>query len=359
MASHFQSKPNAKKILLIKIGAMGDLVIASTFFDNLRKVYPKAHILLLTGKSCFNAVKHNPCIDEFILADDNTLYKGNLFSRLRELFRIVFQLRKYSFDLTFIMHRAWQFNVLAYLVGTPRRVGFARGNEGITLTDSAPQKPNQNERESYLDLLRLLNLQVKYERTFYYYSKDDKIFLPDFLSQHQVLEQTPVLAVVPGGGHNVAQGLMATRRWPADRYIELAKQFKKYYGGKIFLVGGPGDREVAKTIALESSNCIDATHLSLGQMASLFERCQAVVGNDCGPLHIATAMQKPTISIYGPTNPNQWASPDSHNTILFKKIECSPCFYHGKFPECDHLSCLTSIEVSEVMNHLKIKLPPL
>ena len=106
MTSHFPSKPNAKKILLIKIGAMGDLVMASTFFDNLRKVYPKAHILLLTGKSCFNAVKHNPCIDEFILADDNTLYKGNLFNRLRELFRIVFQLRKHSFDLTFIMHRA-------------------------------------------------------------------------------------------------------------------------------------------------------------------------------------------------------------------------------------------------------------
>ncbi len=332
--------------------------MASSFFDNLRRNYPEARILLLTGKSCFDAVKNNPCIDEFILANDTILYKGNLLNRLGELFRIVLRLRKYSPDLAFVMHRAWQFNVLAYLVGIPRRIGFARGNEGMMLTDSVSPKSGQNERESYLDLLRLLNSQVKYERTFYYYSDDDKNFLPDFLKQHEVSEQTPVLAIVPGGGQNVAQGLMATRRWPADRYIELAKHIKNDYGGKIFLVGGPGDREVAQNIALKSPNCADATHLSLGQMASLFERCLAVIGNDCGPIHIATAMQKPTISLYGPTDPTQWASPDSHNTILYKKVECSPCFHHGKFPDCDHLSCLTSIEVSEVMNHLKQKLPP-
>ena len=339
--------------MVIKLGAVGDLVIASAFFDNLRKKFPHANILLLTGKSCFNAIKNNPCIDEFMVVNDATLYKGKLFSRLSELFQIVLKLRKYSRDLVFVMHRAWQFNLLAFLTGIPRRVGFARGNEGIMLTHTVIAQPGRNERESYLDLLRLLNLQVSYERTFYYLSEDDRSFLSDYLNQHQVSDQTPVLALIPGGGQNVAQGLMATRRWPVDRYIELAGNFKNAYEGKIFLVGGPGDREVAQAIASESSNCIDATHLSLGQMASLFERCQAVIGNDCGPLHISTALQRPTISIYGPTDPDQWASPDSHNTIIHKKIECSPCFHHGKFPNCDHLRCLTLIEVDEVFDRIQ------
>jgi lipopolysaccharide heptosyltransferase II len=353
MASNSPPKPNAKNILLIKLGAVGDLVIASSFFDNLRKNYPNAKISLLTGKPSLEIVQNNPCIDEFILADDATLYKGNFFSRLRELFRIVLQLRKYSFDLVFVMHRAWQFNILAYLVGIPRRVGFARGNEGIMLTDVVIPNPSRNEREHYLDLLRTINIPAEYQRTFYYFSEDEKKFLPAYLLKQNITEEEPVMALIPGGGENVAQGVMVTRRWPISRYIALVKKFKNDYGGKVIIVGGPGDRELAKDILKAVPDCINATDLKIGHMASLFQRCQVVIGNDCGPLHISTALQRPTISIYGATDSRQWASPDKENKVLHKNISCSPCFNDGNFPVCEHLSCLNYISVEEVYQHVQ------
>jgi ADP-heptose:LPS heptosyltransferase len=62
----------------------------------------------------------------------------------------------------------------------------------------------------------------------------------------------------------------------------------------------------------------------------------------------------PTIGFYGPTNPKQWGSPKTSDTILFKEeVECSPCYKDGKFPDCDHLTCLTSIEVEEVWTKMQ------
>ncbi len=342
-----------KKILIIKLGAVGDLVIASSFFDNLRKKYPDAHILLLTGKSCFDTVKNNPCIDEFMVVDDTILYKGKILRRLLELLRIVTQLRKHHLDLAFVLHRAWQFNILAYLIGVPCRVGFARGNEGIMLTNFVVPNPSRNERELYLDLLRAIDIPAKYERTFYYFSEDEQKFLPEYLSKNNISNEDRVMALIPGGGENVAQGVMVTRRWPANRYIELINKFKKDYGGKIFLVGGPGDHEVSESIRKSIPDCINATDLKIGEMAALFERCHVIIGNDCGPLHIATALQKPTISIYGATDPKQWASPDKNNIIIRKNMSCSPCFHEGKFPACEHMSCLNYIEVDEVYQHIQ------
>ncbi len=353
MAPSSPSKPNAKRILLIKLGAVGDLVIASSFFDNLRQNYPDAKILLLAGKSSYETIKNNPCIDEFMVVNDSILYKGKLVNRLCELFRIVFQLRKYSLDLVFVMHRAWQFNVLAYLVGIPRRVGFARGNEGVMLTDIVVPNPSRNEREHYLDLLRVVNIPAEYNRTFYYLSENEKNFLPGYLRQNNISAEDPVMALIPGGGENIAQGVMVTRRWPANRYIALIKKFKSDYGGKVFLVGGPGDRRVAEDILQAVPDCINATDLKMGEMASLFQRCQVVIGNDCGPLHISTALQRPTVSIYGATDPRQWASPDKNNIIIRKNIPCSPCFNDGNFPACEHLSCLNYIAVDEVYQYVQ------
>lgn len=345
------NKTDIPKILLIKLGAVGDLVLASPFFDRLRNHFPHSEIVLVVGRSSYLAVENNPCIDRLILADDFVLYKGRLLTRSLELLRLVARLRKEDFDLAFVLHRAWPFNLLAYLTGTPVRVGFGRGREGVFLTHPTAVHRVQNERESYLDLLRTMDIPSVYKQTYFFLDQEEKDFLNLFLERYGIGSDEEMLAIAPGGGDN-AKSSMVTKRWPMENYIGLIRRVQQEHPCRVVLCGGPGDRTITNSILESCPDCIDATDLSFGDMASLFRRCRAFVGNDSAPNHIASALGIPCIGIFGPTDPRQWAPPDSNSHVVIKPVECHPCFNDGKFPECSHIKCLTSITVDDVWQHL-------
>ena len=349
----FVIKPAPKNIVLIKLGARGDLILASPFFKNLKQHYPEASIKLLTGNDSFDAVKTNPYIDEFVLVNDKNIYMGNIFERFIEVFRILKKLREQSIDIIFVMHRAWQFNILGLLSGVPNRVGFQRGSESLGLTNVCPETNIQNETKSYLDLLRSVNIPIKNNETFYNINKGDRDYVFNFLNQHQASSHRPVLGIIPGGGKNIASGDRSIKRWPVNRYIELSKKFIDNYRGKVFLIGGVEDSELINSIILDVPSCIKVTHFDLGKAAALINSCDLIIGNDCGPIHISNALNKPTISIFGPTDPLQWASIKENNIIVRNEIPCSPCYLHGLFPNCEHKTCLNSIGVWQVYKHLQ------
>ena len=347
------NKTDIPKILLIKLGAIGDLVLASSFFDQLRKTFPHSEIVLVVGRSSHSAVEHNPNINRFILADDYVLYHGGLWLRSLECLRLIYKLRKEAFDLAFVLHRAWPFNLLAYLVNIHTRIGFGRGHEGMFLTHPTLVHPIQNERESYLDLLRKINVPAVYKKTFYYLSDEEKSFLGLFLERYNISNDEKVIIFAPGGGDN-AKSTMVTKRWPVENYINLIKRIQNKKPCRVILAGGPSDREITDQIILSCPECLDATDLSFGDMASLFRRCSLFIGNDSAPNHIAASMGIPCIGIWGPTDPRQWAPPDSNsNIIIHEGIECHPCFKDGRFPACSHMKCMTSITVDDVWERVQ------
>ena len=347
------NKTDIPKILLLKLGAVGDLVLASSFFDQLRKSFPHSEIVLVVGRSSYSAVEHNPNINRFILADDYVLYHGGLWLRSLECLRLIYKLRKEAFDIAFVLHRAWPFNLLAYMVNITMRVGFGRGHEGMFLTHPTEVHPIQNERESYLDLLRNVNIPAVYEQTYYYLSNEEKNFLSLFLERYNIKPEEEVIVLAPGGGDN-AKSTMITKRWPVGNYVDLIKRFQNERNCRIILAGGPGDRVITNNIIKLCPDCLDATDLSFGDMASLFRRCSLFIGNDSAPNHIAASVGIPCVGIWGPTDPRQWAPPDPNSTIIIHEgIECHPCFKDGRFPACSHIKCMTSITVDQVWAHLK------
>ena len=346
------NKTDIPKILLIKLGAVGDLVLVSPFFDQLRKHFPHSEIVLIVGRSSYAAVENNPNIDRITLADDYVLYHGGLLARLTEFFRLIVKLRKEEFDLAFILHRAWPFNLLAYLTDTPVRVGFGRGHERMFLTHPTSVYKIQNERESYLDLLRKMNIPAVYKQTYYFLSDEEKDFLGLFLERYGIGSDEEMIAISPGGGDN-AKSTMVTKRWPVQNYIGLIQRIQNDRPCRVILCGGPCDREITSEIMESCPNCLDVTDLSFGDMASLFCRCSIFIGNDSAPNHIASAMGIPCVGIFGPTDPRQWAPPEAHSSIVIHEVECHPCLKEGKFPECSHMKCMTSITVEDVWHHLK------
>ena len=350
------NKTNIPKILLIKLGAVGDLVMVSPFFDQLRKHFPHSEIVLVVGRSSYTAVEHNPSITRFILADDIDLYRGGLFIRSLEFFRLIFKLRKEGFDLSFVLQRAITFRLISCLVGVPVRVGLGRGRKDLFLTHSVSNHKIQNESELYLDLLRKLDIPAAFEKTFYYLSDEEKDFLDLFIERYGIASGEQVVAIAPGGGES-SKRRMFTKRWPVQNYIELIQRLQRERSSRVILVGGPGDREVTNSVIQVCPNCIDATDLSFGEMASIFRRCNLFLGNDSAPLHIAASMGINCIGIFGPTDPQQWAPLNQNSSFVVKPVECHPCLIDERFPKCSHIRCLTSITVGDVWQQLESTKP--
>jgi heptosyltransferase-2 len=265
---------------------------------------------------------------------------------------LIFKLRKEEFDLSFVLQRAMPFRLLSCLVGVPVRVGFGRGRKDLFLTHSVSNHQIQNESESYLDLLRKMDIPAVFEKTFYYLSDEEKDFLDLFLERHSIASGEQVVAIAPGGGESTKR-TMLTRRWPVQNYIQLIQRLEDERSCRVILVGGPGDREVTNRIIQISPDCLDATDLSFGDMASVLRRCNLFIGNDSAPLHIAASMGIPCIGIFGPTDPHQWAPLDQNSSVVIKPVECHPCFIDETFPKCSHIRCLTSVTVDDVWGQLE------
>jgi lipopolysaccharide heptosyltransferase II len=356
MTSNATPGKNPEKILMIKLGAIGDLVMASPFFHQVRRGFPKSRLVLLVGRSCVQAVENNPHIDRLVVADDSGIFLGSLGARLLEAGRLLRLLRREKFDLVFVLHRGWQFNLLARLAGIPLRVGFARGREGMTLTRGVALEPSRNERETYLDLLRALGFAAECADDGFFTTDAERRAATRFLNEHSVAGQDVLLiAVAPGGGRNV-KTFMPSKRWPLPNYIRLIGKIAAETSARIILCGSADERDLIAQIRTQYPACLDATHLSLGESAALLRQCGLFVGNDSAPLHIAAAMGVPTLAFYGPTNPLELAPPGPRNTVIHKQVECSPCYDQGRFPECHHLQCLRAISVDEAWSAVLAKL---
>lgn len=250
------------------------------------------------------------------------------------MFRLIVLLRKERFDTVFVLHWAWQFNVLVFLCGIPVRVGFKRNLGRLFLTHPVRADENQNNREAYLRLLKIFGVSARYQKSHYYLSEQENRFLETFVAEHRMDAEEQLIALAPGGGRNIKQ-TMLTRLWPVDRYIELIGNFLQAGPYRIVLIAGPDDGPVIQPILDRYPQCIDTSALSFGEKASLLRRCRLLVGNDSAPIHMASALSVPTYSLWGPTNPKRYGDPAQHHTTFFKKVECSPCYSYGEFPACN------------------------
>ncbi len=139
------------------------------------------------------------------------------------------------------------------------------------------------------------------------------------------------------------------RRWPAKRFAAVANGLVERHGARIILTGGPGEEEIARTVAtLVQTPVIDlAGRTSLGGLAALISRLDLFITNDTGPAHIAAALRVPSVTIFGPADVRRWSPLDtSRHVAMHRSVECSPC-RHRVCP-IDH-RCMAWIEASEVL----------
>jgi lipopolysaccharide heptosyltransferase II len=331
-----------KRILIARTDRVGDVLLSTPVIEALRDRYPNAYIAMMVSPYAREIVQGNPYLDEVIIYDKDAKHKSWLGSM-----RFASKLRKKKFDLALILHPTNRVHLVAFFAGIPRRIGYDR-KMGFLLTDRlkhTKQLGEKHELDYNLQLLSPLGITPKDKRLYMPLRPEAEIWAKSLLLREGVKETDKLLAIHPGAS-------CPSKIWPNERFAEVADRLKEKYGFKTIIISGPKDMKRAEAVlAKMRSQALDlAGKTSLAQLASLLKRCSLFISNDSGPVHIASAIGTPVISIFGRNqkglSPKRWGPTGKYDRYLHKEVGCIECLAHNCKKE---FACLKAISVDDVL----------
>lgn len=332
-----------KRILIVRTDRIGDVLLSTPVIKTLRDNYPNAYIAMMVSPYAKDIVEDNPYLDAVIIYDKDGKHKS-----WRRSLKFARNLRKRRFDLAVILHPTNRAHLVTFFAGIPRRIGYNR-KFGFLLTDGiehTKQLGQKHELEYNLDLLRCIGI-VDYDKNIFMPIREDsEKWADDFLKQEGLKVNDKLLAIHPGAS-------CPSKIWPNERFSEVADRLAAKYGFKVLVIAGPKDVTLAQNVSKNMRNL--AVNLggktSVTQLASLLKRCALLISNDSGPVHIASAVGTPVISIFGRSQkglgPKRWGPINKRDRILHKEIGCIECLAHN----CEKsFACIKAISIDDVLN---------
>ncbi len=276
-----------QRILVIKLRAVGDVILSTIVTKNLRLAYPDARIHYLTERPSLDVVKGNPYVDDVLVYDRKTMSGLDLIRAVR----------RGRYDTVIDLFGNPRTALVTRLSGAERRVGFRF--RGRAYAYNLPVEPRGNKvhnTQFNLDALAPLGIEVKDRRIHFAFGDEDLRFVESFLPP-PFTPGSLVVCINTGGG-------WYTKRWGLDRFAVLADRLVEEFKAQIVLPWGPGQLPDVEEIQRRMSrSAFIPPATTLRQLGALLSRCSIVVTNDSGPMHIAAAVGTPVLGIYGPTDP--------------------------------------------------------
>jgi len=345
----------SQRILVVRLSAIGDVVMASGLIPALAARWPGAEISWLTELATVPLLRHNPALREVIAwprAAWQELWKRRRFGELwRAVRRFRAELRARQFDVVIDAQGLLKSGVLAWLAGAPRRVGLlSREGSRWLMTERVGARPGDDPRMSheYRDLADHLGAP---EGSF-------RLDLAVGAAPRQAAQAALAAAGVPlGPASRFAVLAPFTTRpqkhWFDDRWAALAGALRAE-GLAPVLLGGPADRDAAARIVAMNPLLIDLVgRLKLDETVAAIADAALLVGVDTGLTHMGTALGVPTVGLFGSTRPYLDAG-TPRTAILYEPLPCSPCRRH---PTCGGaFHCMRHWSVELVMAQVRRQL---
>lgn len=333
-----------RRILLIKPSSLGDIVHALPAVSALRTRFPCAHITWLVKRQWAEILEGNPDVDEVLAVD----------FRVRDWLSIIARLRRSKFDLAVDLQGLIRSGLLGFLSGAPERVGFAAGREGSPFFYTqrvrlASQEPKNwrlfpmHAVERNLMVAAHLGADIRSVRFPLPAFSDDEKQVDSWLQGAGIREDEKLVAIAP-------VDRLGVRSWPLDRFVAVAAALSRNPCVRIVLIGTSGQRWVAEQFLRPvGSQLVDLVgETRVRQLSVLFRRMHLVISNDSAPMHIAAAVGTPVLGLFGPSNSNRARPLGEQHAVLRTELPCSPCGL-SICKNRNHLECLTSIEVDDVV----------
>lgn len=305
---------------------IGDAVMTIAALREIRRIFRDSQIALLVKPWVAGLFAAADYIDELIAPQDWVKDGVGDYLCVQRL------LREYRFDAAILLPNAASSALLAWSARIPRRAGFATGGRSLLLTDAIPLTKETKcgfQLFSYLRLVSEIEKRwvgadtVRFDHPRYELELGarERAQGRELLAAHGLRPGQPVVAMVPGSTNSRA------KRWLPSRFAEAAEALREKFGAQIILMGAAGDRETGEQVTAQSreqiGNLIGRT--SLRETIAILANCDLVISNDTGPAHIAAALRRPVLTIFGPTNFNSIRPYSDTAETIHQPVECSPC----------------------------------
>lgn len=357
-----------RKILLIKLSAVGDVVHTIPVLNKLRRRYPTAQLDWLVTPAIAELLRHHPAITNIIEFEREAWSTPWRLAPFASYARLATKLRRAAYDLVVDMHGQFRTAGLTLATGASARIGFDRPRAGVW--DASPRKfPEQARKHAwqgaregswvaythhipvptldlhavdrYLNVGPILGLDRETADFSFPIPQSAILRVETLLAQHGV-NSTDIVIMAPGT-------IWETKHWGSDRFAKVAGHFLSK-GFAVILIGSRRERAVCEEVAALAPGAIDLAGMTgLSELAALIRRSAISITNDSGPMHLAVALDRPVVSIFGPTDP-VWIGPYRRaNAVLHADLQCSPC-YLRQLKHCHHdHACMRSVSAPAVI----------
>lgn len=288
-----------KRILILKLGAIGDVIHSLPVLSTLRRALPKAHLAWAVEDTAYPVLEGNRDLDELILLERKRLKGWFAISYIRSWLG---ELRGKSFDTVLDLHNLLKTGFIAYASRASMRVGFRKFREGNFLFMNhwiPPEARHQHAVDKYLSLLAPLGIDENiWDRRFpLNWTNEDELFIDQFFREQQQHREQRWVVINPGAS-------WPSKRWPPSRYAKVGDALIKEYSVRVLILWGPREYPLAESIGKSmAEKSVLAPKTSIKQLMALIKRCRLFISGDTGPVHIAAALGVPTVTLFGPSSP--------------------------------------------------------
>jgi len=318
-----------KKILCIKPRGIGDIVLSTIVLDNLKAHFPYIKIDYLTEYFAKSAVENNPLVNKVITIDKKEFP-----------LKAALKIRKEKYDMILDLWSNPRSAQITFLSGVKYRVGFAyRGRKYAYNYLATSRKGEHHSAEHNLELLKTIDVPIVSKKIHYYVDGKENKIAKDFINNNFTIGKT-IIGIIPSGG-------WPSKRCDASKWVEIGKAITEKYNAGILIIWGPGDEADANYIKENLPGSILAPKTSISEMGGFINNCNIILANDSGPMHIASALNIPTLGIFGPTNPKAHG-PYSENSdyIIKEDLFCIIC----NLLECPyHHECMLQLSNEKIL----------
>ena len=348
-----------RRILIVNPFGIGDVLFSTPLIRAIRRVFPTAYVAYLGNRRTEEILQRNANLDAlFIYEKDEVvaLWNRNKLRALGLMASLFRQIRHGHFDVAIDLSLGERYSFLLALFGVPRRIGFDFRRRGRFLSHRFAVNGFQGRHvvEYYAELLGMLGIRQRDHALELAISEDDRQDAQQRLGANGIRVGQRLIALVPAGG--VSWGLQANfRRWSKEGFIQVGRALVQRPDTTLLIFGESQDHAVCAQIAQAiGAKAVDLSgQTTLGQFISLIARCELVVTNDGGPMHIAASQGVRTVSIFGPVDAQVYGPyprADGHRVVYREDLPCRPCYHQFKLPPCPYeRACLTTISPDDVL----------
>ena len=333
-----------KRILVVKLDHLGDVILATPVFSNLRQAYPNVELHALTGAWSRVVLERHPDINKVLEYNSPAFCRTGRPTSLKQTFQLYRQLRRQEYDLLVELRGDWRIVWFALLRITPHRLSRAALQIASKLRLSRFSGTHETTRN--LDVLRYMGIPASVQTATFSVTTADEKWASNFLATHKIDRQDPLVAIHPGSP-------IPLKRWLPERYAELADWLIAQKRAQVLFVGVKNEIPIITEIQefMRAGTVSIAGKTTLTQLASILHICNVFIGNDSGPMHLAAAVGTQTIGLYGPGDPTHFGPMGTQCQTIRRKLDCPPCL--GTTCQLGKEGCMSEIQVIDVIQTLE------